>query len=766
LLVEKANELDGLIGVFFVGEYRKKLSERIGVLAVIDDIGIREISDLDEPEGHEVNFTLTGIYRFRVIRFLKFMKVEEGQSYPVEAEIEIIREQETTVFELIKSGQLTSWTECYKNLLNKTTNLPPSSVIELTTLPVGVAADMLIGYLPTVEHGEESARDEAVVRRMPLNDKLEFLNIVDPLRRFCRAVDYLKKFFAPLFNEDNLYYSENQCKDLIPSPPKSSLGADQEREIDKLTKGYQKIRERLSLKIQRAIDEEFEKLRRMSQGDVDYSKTREYLEFAISLFSLKPDEVSKNLVEIRSALNDNHYGLEQVKKRIIEYVAVRMLNPKIKAPILCFVGPPGVGKTSLGQSIARALGLKFYRMSLGGVSDAPHICGHRRTYIGAVPGMILTGIKQCGASNPVFMIDEIDKIGHESLQGDVKAALLEVLDPEQNHSFTDHYLDLPFDLSGVFFITTANVTHTIPDALRDRMEILHLPGYTEEEKIKIAREFLIPRQLRENGLAGKLAVNFTAAALARIVRDYTQEVGVRNLERNLASICRQLGTDYLEGKISRKKFCVSVPTLRKFLGSRKYFPEKLIEEVPPGLAIGLAVSEYGGHLLFVESKSLPGSGSLKLTGSLGKVLRESARVAMSLLRSRIHSEVERKIKDDIHIHLPQGAISKDGPSAGIAIVCSLYSLFKNRPVKTKLALTGEIDILGRVLCVGGVREKLVAAVHAGIKEIIIPKGNEEDLDDLTPEIKRRIKRKELVIHTVSTVDEALNIAFPERALVK
>jgi ATP-dependent Lon protease len=480
---------------------------------------------------------------------------------------------------------------------------------------------------------------------------------------------------------------------------------------------------------------------------------RTYLEWILDL----PWEISTtdslDLDEAQRILDKDHYGLEKIKKRIIEFLAVRKLKDDMHGPILCFVGPPGVGKTSLGQSIARSLGRKFVRISLGGVRDEAEIRGHRRTYIGALPGRIIQSLRKAGSNNPLFMLDEIDKLGMD-FRGDPSSALLEVLDPEQNFSFADHYLEISFDLSRIMFITTANILDTIPGPLRDRMEVVELPGYTEDEKLMIAKEHLVEKQLEAHGLTGD-DLELTDDAIRNIIRSYTRESGVRNIERKLAAICRGVAKDIVSG--SAEKAVVDSKDLQKYLGSIRFFPEMLARTWGPGLATGLAWTPVGGDILFIESAKMPGKGGLALTGMLGDVMKESATAAMTYLRSNAS---QFAIADsvfaatDTHIHVPEGAIPKDGPSAGVAMVASLASLFIGRPVRKDIAMTGEITLRGDVLPVGGIKEKVIAAVRAGITDIILPQLNEKDVIEIPDNVKEGIK-----FHLVQGIEEALGIAL-------
>jgi ATP-dependent Lon protease len=462
-----------------------------------------------------------------------------------------------------------------------------------------------------------------------------------------------------------------------------------------------------------------------------------------------------SLDRARQVLDEDHYDLKEVKERILEYLAVRKLKEDMKGPILCFVGPPGVGKTSLGQSIAKALERKFVRMSLGGMHDEAEIRGHRRTYIGALPGSIIQSIRRAESRNPVFMLDEIDKVGAD-FRGDPSSALLEVLDPEQNATFRDHYLDLPFDLSQVFFITTANVLETIHPALRDRMEILILPGYTEHEKIAIAQKYLIPKQMEKHGL-GQEDVHFPEGGIKKIVSSYTREAGVRNLERQIARVCRKVA--FKKGQGEKTGDDVTPASLREYLGPERFFPEVAMRTSRPGVATGLAWTEAGGDILFVEATKMPGRKELSLTGQLGAVMQESARAALSYVRTKADElGIEKDFfeKYDLHVHVPAGAIPKDGPSAGVTIACALASELTGRPVRNDVAMTGEITLSGLVLPVGGIKEKMLAAKAAGIKKIILPARNRGDVEQIGDELKEGL---EFVF--VESADEVFRLALTD-----
>ena len=498
---------------------------------------------------------------------------------------------------------------------------------------------------------------------------------------------------------------------------------------------------------------ELKRLQRMSEASPEHGMLRSYLDWLVALPWSKADAEDIDIERARTVLNEDHYGLEKVKRRILEYLAVRKLNPQGRSPILCFVGPPGVGKTSLGQSIARALGLKFVRASLGGVHDEAEIRGHRRTYIGALPGNIIQGLRKAGTRNPVFMLDEIDKLS-ASFQGDPASALLEVLDPEQNGTFRDNYLGLPFDLSHVLFIATANVLETIPGPLRDRMEIIALTGYTDEEKLEIAKRYLVERQLKANGLTAAQA-SISEAALARVIREYTRESGCRNLEREIGALMRGAAMRIAEGKVASVRF--EADDVAEVLGASRFENEVAQRTSIPGVATGLAWTPVGGDILFVEAARMPGSGKLILTGQLGDVMKESAQAALSLVKAQADElGIEASLFDrsDIHVHVPAGAIPKDGPSAGVAMFVALVSLLKRQPVRPDIAMTGEISLRGLVLPVGGIKEKTIAAARAGVRKVILPARNRRDLEDI-PQSARSL----LEFVWVERVSEALEAAL-------
>jgi ATP-dependent Lon protease len=509
--------------------------------------------------------------------------------------------------------------------------------------------------------------------------------------------------------------------------------------------------------------EAFKQLKRLEQMHPDAAEAsivRTYLDWLVEVPWKKSTKEVLDIKKAQEVLDQDHYDLQKVKDRILEYLSVRKLNKRMKGPILCFVGPPGVGKTSLGRSIARAMNRKFFRISLGGIRDEAEIRGHRRTYIGAMPGRIIQGLKQCGSNNPVFMMDEVDKVGAD-FRGDPSAALLEVLDPEQNVSFSDHYLNIPFDLSRVMFITTANLSDSIHPALKDRMETVELAGYTEEEKLAIAKQFLIPRRVKENGIS-KGRVRIGSKVLREIISQYTMEAGLRNLERELGTICRKVARRVAEGE--KGPFTVTSANLQRYLGVPKYLPEMEQETHEIGVATGLAWTQAGGETLYVEASTMRGKGDLILTGQLGEVMQESARAALTYARSNAKALGigRNSFQDiDIHIHVPAGAIPKDGPSAGVTMVTALTSALSKRAVNRDVAMTGEITLRGRVLPVGGLKEKALAALRADVHKVIIPEKNKKDLVEIPSNVKRK-----LTFLPVSHLDEVLRVALRKKSTEK
>ncbi|MCL6472977.1 MAG: endopeptidase La [Firmicutes bacterium] len=584
-----------------------------------------------------------------------------------------------------------------------------------------------------------NAKDRLEKVSVYLNRELEILEIGSKIQS--RVKDQLTKTQKEYFLREQLKAIQQEL----------GMHDEQSDEIEEIRTKIEAAKMPKEVK-EKAI-KELDRLAKMPSSAAEASVIRTYLDWLIGLPWQKKSKAKLDLKEAQKILDEDHYGLDQVKKRVLEYLAVHQLTNKMKGPILCFVGPPGTGKTSIGKSIARSLGRKFVRISLGGVHDEAEIRGHRRTYVGALPGRIIQAINQAGTKNPVFMLDEIDKVGAD-FRGDPTAALLEVLDPEQNFAFSDHYLEVPFDLSDVVFITTANMLETIPPALRDRMEIIRYSGYTEEEKVQIATKYLIPKQIKEHGLDSK-KVTFAEKALRKIIREYTREAGVRGLERKIADILRQVARKVVEGETKRVR--ITEKTVPDYLGPRQFSYGIASDADEVGVSTGLAWTEFGGDVLAVEAALLPGKGKLLLTGHLGEVMRESAQAAVSYIRSRssaLSIDKDFYSEYDIHIHVPSGGIPKDGPSAGITMATALASVLTNRPVRRDVAMTGEITLRGRVLPIGGVKEKALAAHRAGIKQIILPAENEKDTTLIPDEVKQELK-----FFFVHHMDEVLDIAL-------
>jgi len=622
----------------------------------------------------------------------------------------------------------------------------------------------ITSILQNVEEPGKLADLVASNLRLKIEESQALLEILEPVGRLKKVNDLLSRELKlsamqakiqsdvkdEISKSQRDYYLREQVRAIY-----KELGEHDERsiEIDDYQKKIRKAR-----MPKEANAEALRQLTRLEQMHPDSAEStviRSYLDWLVEMPWSRSSPDAIDIKKARAILEREHYGLTAVKDRIIEHLSVRKLNPRMKGPILCFVGPPGVGKTSLGQAIARAVKRKFVRISLGGIRDEAEIRGHRRTYIGALPGRILQGLKQCATNNPVFMMDEIDKLSSD-FRGDPSAALLEALDPEQNFVFSDHYLNLPFDLSRVMFILTANITDTIPSALLDRMELIHLSGYTEEEKTEIARKHLIPRQIRESGLKPKQIV-ISPGALRQIINEYTSEAGLRNLEREIGTLCRKVARRVAEGRA--QAVSITQQSLPKFLGPAKFVPEMDPEDSQIGLATGLAWTSVGGEVLYVEASLIKGKGDLIITGQLGEVMQESARAAVTCARSYLTRSTEKQLKletTDVHIHVPAGAIPKDGPSAGIAMATALVSVMTGRAVRSEVAMTGEVTLRGRVLPIGGLKEKSLGALRAGVKIVLIPKKNLKDLVEIPNNVKRKLS-----FIPVRTMEEVL-----ENALVK
>ena len=605
--------------------------------------------------------------------------------------------------------------------------------------------------------------------KLKIDESQMVLETIDPVERLKKVNDLLSRevelsaMQAKIQSEVKDEISKSQRDYFLREQVRAihrELGELDERtaEIDEYKKKIKKAR--MSKEAREESDKQLKRLEQMHPDSAEASIVRTYLDWLVELPWKKGTKDDLDIGNAKKVLDRDHYGLDKIKDRILEYLSVRKLNPDMKGPILCFVGPPGVGKTSLGRAIAKAMKRKFFRISLGGVRDEAEIRGHRRTYVGALPGRIIQGLKHCGTNNPVFMMDEIDKLGSD-FRGDPSSALLEALDPEQNFSFSDHYLNVSYDLSKVMFILTANMTDTIPSALLDRMEVLRLSGYTEEEKRKIAQMHLLPRQTKENGLKPK-NLSLSEGALGQVITEYTSEAGVRNLEREIGSVCRKVARQIAEDK--KGPFTITRNNLQKYLGVPKYFPEMDQDESQVGLSTGLAWTEVGGEVLYIEASLFSGKGDLIITGQLGEIMQESARAAVSYTRGNLAAfDVDENYFEnlDIHIHVPAGAIPKDGPSAGIAMATALISLVTRKSVNKYVAMTGEITLRGRVLPIGGLKEKALGALRGGVRTVIIPEKNKKDLSEIPANIKRKIK-----FIPVKHMDEVLPVAFEEDPVKK
>jgi ATP-dependent Lon protease len=690
------------------------------------------------PDGR-IRVLVQGIGRARVSSF------EEGHPY-LQARIESITEPEVAD----KGLEVEALMRNVKAALEKSANLgkaisPEVIVIATNMEEPGRLADLTASNLDLKVEGAQ-----------------EILEAIDPVERLRRVHELMAKELEVLAMQQEIssqakgemdrsqreFFLRQQLKAI-----QSELGEGNElsEEIAALRDKAHKAK--MPKPVLEEVERQLKKLERMHPDAAETATLRNWLDWMVTLPWGKSTKDNLDLAEAQKILDEDHYGLEKVKERIVEYLAVRKLKERMKGPLLCFVGPPGVGKTSLGKSIARALGRKFVRLSLGGVKDEAEIRGHRRTYVGSMPGRIVQGIHQAGSNNPVFMMDEVDKIGAD-YRGDPSSALLEVLDPEQNNSFRDHYLGVPFDLSTVMFICTANLTDTIQPAFLDRMEVIRLSGYTEDEKVEIAKRHLIPKQLEEHGLTGEHVV-ITDQTLRVMINSYTREAGLRNLEREIASIVRKVARKVAEGRTGVTRITPSV--LAKYLGAPRVLPDEILKKDAIGIALGLAWTATGGDVMFIEATAMRGKGRLTLTGSLGNVMKESAQAALSYARTRARQFGIREdffANHDLHVHVPEGAIPKDGPSAGITIATAMLSVFTARPVKRSVAMTGEITLRGNVLPIGGLKEKILAARRAGITTLIIPKLNKKELDEIPSHLKRGLE-----IHMVDEVEEVLRLAL-------
>ena len=680
------------------------------------------ILKMAKTEDNKAQLLIQGLSRFRLVEFTGTKPYLKAKVAYINDEGEKDKEAEALMSNLIG---------LFGRIVELSPGLPPEMAAMAKTIQEpGIMADMVASVINATQEERQKV--------------LEIVGVKDRLKEVTRMVNHQLEILelgnkiqtqvkGDMDKSQREYFLRQQLKAI-----KEELGEKDEAGV-RVEEYREKLKEKnLPEEALKEAERELERLSGMHPSSAEYTVALTYLDWMTALPWNESTTDNLDINKAEKILDQDHYGLEKAKKRVIEYLAVRKLKPESKGPILCFVGPPGTGKTSLGRSIARALGRKFFRISLGGVRDEAEIRGHRRTYVGALPGRIIQGIRRSEANNPVFMLDEIDKVGSD-FRGDPSSALLEVLDPEQNNSFTDHYLDVPFDLSKVMFITTANVLDTIPPALRDRMEVLELVGYTRDEKVKIANRYLIPRQRDAHGIKAN-QISFTAGAVKKIITGYTREAGLRNLEREIASVCRGVAAKIAAEKSKTEK--ITIENISEYLGPERVFFDAAERTLTPGVAMGLAWTPVGGELLFIEATAMKGKKGLTLTGQLGDVMKESAMAALSFIRSKAG---ELKIEEnffethDIHIHVPAGAIPKDGPSAGVTMLTALSSLLTNKKVKKNLAMTGEITLRGQVLPVGGIKEKVLAAHRAGIKTIILPKMNQKDMVDVPDKIKKEVK---------------------------
>jgi len=737
-LVDEAMAKDRIIGLVVSRKTAENEAPDTKDLAKIGTSAL--ILKMAKTQDNRTQLLVQGLSRFQINSFV------EGKDY-LRARVAVLRdvEKKDNEIEALMSNLISQ----FSRIVELSPGLPAEiAQMARTIQDAGTLADMIASTInATPDEKQKVLETEDVKQRLRVvtrlvNHQLEILELGNKIQSQVKG---------DMEKSQREYYLRQQLKAI-----KEELGEKDESTVE-IDEYRAKIEaKQLPSEARKEAERELERLSRMHPSSAEYTVASTYLDWITSLPWHDSTEDNLDIKKARQILDEDHYGLEKPKRRIVEYLAVRKLKPESKGPILCFVGPPGTGKTSLGHSIARALGRKFHRISLGGVRDEAEIRGHRRTYVGALPGRIVQGLRRAESNNPIFMLDEIDKVGSD-FRGDPSAALLEVLDPEQNFSFTDHYLDVPFDLSRVMFITTANILDTIPPALRDRMEVLQLHGYTLDEKIKIANRFLIPRQREEHGISAK-QIKFTVGAVKQIVTDYTREAGLRNLEREIANVCRGVATKIAEGRT--KALSIRQEDLHEYLGPVRFTSETKKRITTPGVATGLAWTPTGGELLFVEATAMKGSKGLTLTGQLGDVMKESATAALSFIRANAASmgiDEDFYNQNDIHIHVPAGAIPKDGPSAGVTMLTALASLLTSQAVRKDLAMTGEITLRGQVLPVGGVKEKVLAAHRAGIRTIILPDLNRKDLEDIPGKVQKEIR-----FHFVDKMTDVLSIALNGR----
>ena len=737
-LIDETMSRDRMVGMVFAkpDETSESMTKPENYAAVGTSAMILKMA---KTPDNRTQLLVQGLGRFRI----KQLSQPEGKPF-WQAAVEHLTEDTSRDTEI--EALMANIVNLFARIVQHSPTLPPEVVYMAQSIKEpGTLADMITSSLNAT-----SEEKQKVLEILPVGERLKEVTRI--VNKQLEILDLGKKIQdqvkGDMDKKQREYYLREQLKAI-----KTELGDKDEGTVE-VDEYRTKIKEKgLPPEAAREAERELERLTRMHPSSAEYTVATTFLDWLTALPWHQNTADNLDIKKARKVLDDDHFGLEKPKRRIIEYLAVRKLKPDSKGPILCFVGPPGTGKTSLGQSIARALGRKFYRMSLGGVRDEAEIRGHRRTYVGAMPGRVIQGIRRAESNNPVFMLDEIDKLGAD-FRGDPSSALLEVLDPEQNNSFQDHYLDVPFDLSKVMFIATANILDTIPPALRDRMEVLQLLGYTQDEKIHIAERHLIGRQREANGLtAGN--ITFTRGALRHIISGYTREAGLRNLEREIGTICRGVASKIAGGEATSES--IKIQHITKYLGPVRFTAETKARTSTPGVVTGLAWTQFGGDILFVEATGMKGKDRLILTGQLGDVMKESAQAALSFIRtnaSKLGLSDETFENQDIHIHIPAGAIPKDGPSAGVTILTAIVSFLTKRRVIKDLAMTGEITLRGQVLPVGGIKEKVLAAHRAGIKTIIMSKENEKDLEDIPKKVQ-----KEIQFHFVDRMLDVLKLAL-------
>ncbi|MGH1361949.1 MAG: endopeptidase La [Calditrichia bacterium] len=748
-LLEHAMEEDLLVGILTQedGSVDDPDSDELYQIGTVAKV----LKVIDLPDGSKSAF-IQGICRFEIEEFTQVSPFFTAKVHRLD---DVTPDDELKVQAMATN---------LRNLFQKASDLAPEITNEHQTMisnlhDPGTICDLILAF--------------SNIHMYEKQEILEILDVEERLKRgtyifnnYLQTLELGKKIQSEVQDEISKGQREMYLRQQLKAIQKELGDTDDASDISELRKRVDDAE--LPEEVLKVTDKEIDRLARMHPASAEYTVARTYLDWILDLPWMKSTEDNLNIDSVSDHLEEDHFGLEKVKKRVLEYLAVRKLKNDMRGPILCFVGPPGVGKTSLGRSIADALGRGFVRMSLGGVRDEAEIRGHRRTYIGALPGRVIQGIKRSNSNNPVFMLDEIDKIGQD-FRGDPSSALLEVLDPEQNNSFSDHYLEVPFDLSKVMFIATANMQDTIIPALRDRMEIIDIPSYIEDEKVAIAKRFLLPKQIAEHGLTEESLI-ISDKVLRKVVNSYTREAGVRNLERQIATICRSVAKKVASGKTTSTR--ISLDNLAEILGPIRFYSDVAERTDEPGIATGLSWTPMGGEILFIEANKMPGKGNLVLTGHLGDVMKESARAALSYIRARAHEfnlEPDFYDKHDIHLHVPAGAIPKDGPSAGVTIFSALLSLFTGQKVCNDLAMTGEISLRGKVLPVGGVKEKVLAAHRAGIKKVILPEKNNADLAEVPQAVKDELEfvyvknMRELLKHALCDAEDTPKKSGPKRS---